>query len=135
MNDTKQWDNRKLISISLGLVYLWFGALKFVPGLSPAEDLAKNTIDILTFSIIPPSVSIILLAIWETVIGAFLVLNRASRIVIIIGLVHIFLTFTPLLFFPGESFNIIPVGLTLVGQYIIKNFVFIAAYLFLLKSK
>ena len=27
-----------------GIVFLWFGALKFVPGLSPAQDLASRTV-------------------------------------------------------------------------------------------
>lgn len=135
MSKTNLWDARKLISISLGLVYLWFGSLKYVPGLSPAEDLAKNTIDLLTFSLIPSHISIVLLAIWETGIGVLLLINRAYKPVVIIALIHIFLTFTPLFFFPEDSFNIAPFGLTLIGQYIIKNFVFVAAFLFLLKTQ
>jgi uncharacterized membrane protein YkgB len=33
-----------LLRISLGVVCLWFGALKFFPELSPAQDLATRTI-------------------------------------------------------------------------------------------
>ena len=33
-----------LLRVSLGIVFLWFGALKFAPGLSPAEGLAGATI-------------------------------------------------------------------------------------------
>ena len=29
-----------LLRLSLGLVFLWFGALKLIPGISPAQDLA-----------------------------------------------------------------------------------------------
>ena len=32
------------LRFGLGLIFVWFGALKFVPGLSPAEDLVRNTI-------------------------------------------------------------------------------------------
>ena len=36
-----------LLRIALGIVFLWFGALKFLPGLSPAEELAGRTIEAL----------------------------------------------------------------------------------------
>ena len=31
-----------LLRISLGIVFLWFGALKFLPGVSPAQELATR---------------------------------------------------------------------------------------------
>jgi hypothetical protein len=34
-----------VVRIGLGIVVLWFGALKFVPDLSPAHDLATRTIE------------------------------------------------------------------------------------------
>jgi hypothetical protein len=35
-----------LLRVSLGVVFfLWFGVLKFFPGLSPAQSLAARTID------------------------------------------------------------------------------------------
>src|SRR4051794_26266760 len=37
------------LRVGLGIVFLWFGLLKFVPGVSAAEDLAPRTIAILTF--------------------------------------------------------------------------------------
>ncbi len=39
----------KLLAISIGLIYVWFGPLKFFPELSPAESLATETIDAMTF--------------------------------------------------------------------------------------
>ena len=38
-----------LARLSLGLVFFWFGVLKFFPGLSPAEDLASRTLERLSF--------------------------------------------------------------------------------------
>ena len=32
-----------LLRISLGIVFFWFGVLKFFPGLSPAQELATRT--------------------------------------------------------------------------------------------
>src|ERR1700729_425902 len=55
--------------LALGIVFLWFGVLKFFPGLSPAADLAARTISVLTGNHVAPSLSVPLLAAWETAIG------------------------------------------------------------------
>jgi len=127
MNPKKQISNRQSLAISIGLVYLWFGVLKFFPGLSPADDLAKNTIDWLTFSLISPNLSIILLAIWETAVGLLLIVNIYRRPIIILALVHIAFTFTPLFIFHEQSFTNFPYGLTMLGQYIVKNIIIAGA--------
>ncbi|WGH75299.1 doxx family protein [Tenacibaculum tangerinum] len=118
-----------ILAITIGFVYLWFGGLKYFPGKSPAEELAINTINSLTFSLIPSNISIILLAIWETLVGLLLILNLYRRPVIIATLVHLVFTFTPLFFFPQQSFGDSPFTLTLLGQYIIKNVIIIGALL------
>ncbi len=123
----------RILEISIGIVYLWFGALKYFPGLSPAEELAKNTIDILTFGLIPSGISISLLAIWETLIGVLLIFNIYKRIAIYIAIIHLILTFTPLILFMPLSFTRPPFAFTLLGQYIVKNIAYIAALLVLLK--
>ncbi|MFD2099232.1 hypothetical protein [Flagellimonas iocasae] len=128
----KQTARNSLLAIAIGLVYLWFGALKFFPDLSPAEGLAKSTIHTLTFGLIPDEVSIILLALWETWIGVFLIFNVARKTVTLLALVHIIFTFTPLLFFPDQVFSGGLPFLTLLGQYIMKNLIIIAALLVLL---
>lgn len=129
----KQLLKNHILAISIGLVYLWFGGLKFFPELSPAEDLAKNTITSLTFGVIPDNVSIILLAVWEALIGILLLLNIYRRQVIIIALIHMVFTFTPLFLFREQSFNHSYFYLTLLGQYIIKNIIIIGGLLTLYK--
>ncbi len=121
------------LAISIGIVYMWFGVLKFFPHLSPAEDLAKNTIDMLSFHLIPAHISIILLAIWETGVGLLLILNIYRKPVIVITLIHMVFTFAPLVFFPDQSFTGSPVSLSLLGQYIIKNIIIISALVTLYK--
>ncbi|WP_233131799.1 doxx family protein [Robiginitalea sediminis] len=113
------------IARGLGLVYLWFGALKFFPGLSPAEALAGSTIEVLTFGLIGPSLGLVLLALWEFAIGTLLITGICRKCALTAALLHIVLTFTPLFFFPELCFTEFPFGLTLVGQYIIKNVVFL----------
>lgn len=121
--------NGRMLSISIGIVYLWFGFLKFFPGLSPADVLAKQTISLLTFNLIPENVGILLLAVMEVAIGLGLILNIQLQKIILAALVHLVLTFIPVVFFPEISFSKAPFSLTLVGQYIIKNIVIISSLL------
>ena len=117
----------ELIRISLGIIFLWYGILKFFPQLSPAEVLATKTIDILFFGMINETLSMKLLAIWEVCIGLGFILGIYTRFVVVIFLTHMTFTFTPLFILPELSFTHAPYAFTLVGQYIVKNVVFILA--------
>lgn len=117
----------RLTRVSLGAIFLWFGALKFVPGWSPAQDLATRTIDVLSFGLIPPPVSLPMLATWEVLIGVGLLAGRALRTTILLLFVQMLGTFAPLVLFPDEAWVIAPFAPSLEGQYIIKNLVLISA--------
>ena len=121
-----------ILRISIGVVYLIFGSIKFIPHLSPAEDLAKDTIGILTLGFLPSQLGLLLLAIGETMIGIFLLLNWKPRIIISIAIIHILFTFTPLFLMPEEIFGKGELVFTLAGQYIFKNIIILSA-LFSLK--
>ena len=121
-----------MLVISIGIVYLWFGTLKLFPGLSPAEELAKETLSKLCFGLMPANITFCLLAIWEIMIGLFLILNFPKRLIVYLALLHMTLTFTPLFLLPDSSFTHVPYSLTLVGQYIIKNLILFSGLLFLL---
>ena len=64
------------LRLALALIYLWFGILKFFPGLSPAEGLAGQTIEVLSMHLISATTAIFILAIWETLIGIGLLTGR-----------------------------------------------------------
>ena len=123
----KQLNCFTLLSITIGIVYLWFGALKFFPHLSPAEDLAKNTINLLSFQLIPPNISIVLLALQETLLGVMFITNCCRKIAVWAAILHMVGTFTPLFFFPEASFTINVLSFTLLGQYIVKNLIILGA--------
>ncbi|QWX85611.1 doxx family protein [Cellulophaga sp. HaHaR_3_176] len=123
-----------ILAFCIGLVYVWFGVLKYFSGESPAEELAKNTINLLTYGLIPSKVSILLLALSETIIGLLLILNIYRKQVVIVALIHIAFTFTPLFLFPEESFTNSIFSFSLLGQYIFKNIVIIGALITLYKS-
>jgi uncharacterized membrane protein YphA (DoxX/SURF4 family) len=116
-----------LLRLALGVVFFWFGVLKFFPGASPAEELAGRTIETLTFGAIPQDVALMILAVWEVAIGIGLFLGRWMRAVLLLLFVQMLGTITPLFLFPSETFTIFPIAPTLEGQYIIKNVVIVAA--------
>ena len=116
-----------LTRLALGIVFLWFGAIKFVPGWSPAADLATRTITRLSFGMVPPSVSLPLLAAWESLIGLGLLSGRFLRTTLLLLFLQIPGTLMPLFLFPDETFRVLPFAPTLEGQYIIKNLVLVGA--------
>jgi uncharacterized membrane protein YphA (DoxX/SURF4 family) len=116
-----------LLRISLGIIFFWFGVLKFFPGLSPAQELATKTIDILSFGLVGPEISIILLAALECMIGLGLIFGVFLRTTLFLLFAQMLGTVTPLFLFPNEVFTQIPYAPTLEGQYIIKNLVLISA--------
>ncbi len=117
----------KILRISLGLIFLWFGVLKFFPGVSSAEGIATKTISVLTFGFFQPAVSIFILAAWETLIGLGLLFNKFLRETLFLLFFQMIGTITPLFFFPHETFTHFPIVPTLEGQYIIKNLILISA--------
>lgn|SRR3989304_3754346 len=116
-----------LLRMSLGVVFFWFGALKFFPGLSPAQDLAARTISVLTFGLVPPVISVPVLAVWECVIGLGLISGMFMRGTLLLLFLQMLGTITPLFLFPAEVFMRFPYAPTLEGQYIIKNLVLVSA--------
>jgi uncharacterized membrane protein YkgB len=116
-----------LTRMALGIVFLWFGAIKFVPEWSPAADLATRTITSLSYGLVLPSVSLPLLAAWESAIGLGLLSGRYLRTTLLLLFVQMPGTMMPLFLFPDETFRAFPYAPTLEGQYIIKNLVLIGA--------
>lgn len=125
----------RLLRWAIGINYFWFGILKFFDGLSPAEALAKNTIHVLTFGLIPDEVNLLLLAIWEVGIGVIFLSGYFTRFGAMAAIVHMIFTFMPLFFFPEVSFTHAPYGFTIVGQYIVKNLVFLVGLFIILKEE
>ncbi len=115
------------LRVALGLIFLWFGALKFFPNLSPAQTLAVQTIDVLTLGLVPGAVSLVLLATLECAIGIGLISGRFMRPTLLLLAFQMVGAASPLLLFPGEVFTAFPYAPTLEGQYIIKNMVLVSA--------
>ncbi|ASB48934.1 DUF417 family protein [Alkalitalea saponilacus] len=116
-----------LLRISIGIIFFWFGILKFFPGLSPAHDLAVNTIDKMTFGLISEVLIINGLALWEVLIGIGLISGKFMRETLFLLFLQMAGTFTPIFLFPEDVFTRVPYAPTLEGQYIIKNLVLVSA--------
>ncbi len=116
-----------LLRLSLGVVFFWFGFLKFFPGLNPPEDIAVRTLHQLTFGAVPDSTLMFLLAAWESAIGLGLIVGRFLRVILFFLFAQMLGTLTPLFLFTGEAFTQAPYAPTMLGQYIIKNIVFLSA--------
>jgi uncharacterized membrane protein YphA (DoxX/SURF4 family) len=116
-----------LLRISVGIVFFWFGILKFFPNLSPAEALAARTIEVLTFGIIQPEISLPVLATWEVLIGLGLITGKFMRAILLLLAAQMLGTITPMFLFPNDTWQIFPISPTLEGQYIIKNVVLVSA--------
>lgn len=112
------------LRLSIGIVFVWFGALKTVGHLSPAYDLVAATVYWLTPEIIVP-----ILGWWEVAIGVCFIVPALTRIGLLLLALQMPGTFLPLILLPEACFTVFPFGLTLEGQYIVKNLVIIGAAL------
>lgn len=110
-----------LMRISLALIFIWFGLLKPL-GMSPEEELIKNTV-----YFFPPEVVLFILGCWEVTIGVGLLYKPLLRVALLLLLIELPGTFLPLIVLPEICFHSVPFGLSLEGQYIVKNLFLIGA--------
>tara|TARA_Y100001936_G_C15681776_1_gene461457 strand:- start:46 stop:426 length:381 start_codon:yes stop_codon:yes gene_type:complete len=106
------------------MIFIWFGLLKPL-GISPAQELVENTVywfdDKATF--------VNFLGWWEVVIGFTMCVRPLIRISIFLLFLQMPGTFLPLVLLPEVCFTDFPYGLTLEGQYIVKNMIIISSAL------
>jgi len=113
--------------VALGLVFVWFGALK-IANVTPVADLVA---DKLAFVPIPPELLLPALGAFEVVAGLLLVAGRLLRPVLAVLVGHLVGTFLVLVVQPAVAFqdgNLLL--LTTEGEFVVKNLVLIAGALF-----
>lgn len=115
-----------IMRAGLGTIFLWFGALKLVPGLSPAEELVRNTVYFMD-----PDIFLPILALWEMAIGIGLIFGLFMRLTLLLLFLQMTGTALPIFLLPGVVWTSFPFGLTLEGQYMVKNLALIGAALVL----
>ena len=114
------------LRIALALVFIWFGALKVIDR-SPVADLVAETVYWL-----PADAFVRFLGVWELVIGLGLLFGIGMRVVLALFFAQMAGTFLVFVMKPGEAFEDgNPFLLTVLGEFVIKNLVLIAAGLVL----
>ena len=114
------------LRISLGLVIAGFGALKFIPGASPAEELVIQTTEALTFGAVTGTTAVVLTAVLETFLGLTLLTGRGLRVGLVVMAGWLAGIMAPVVLFPGEMF---PGGFpTLAAQYVLKDIILAGAW-------
>ena len=113
---------------SLAVIFIWFGLLKPF-GLSPAEGLIIQTVDWMPLLAAETWVAVI--GWWEVAIGVLFLFRPTLRFAIGLLALQMVGTFMPLVILPSVTFQDgrVPYGLTLEGQYIVKNLLIISAAL------
>ena len=121
------------LRVSIGVVFLWFGVLKFFPSVSPAETIAIETLTTLTLGLVPARVLMFGLAAFETTIGVCFVAGVYRKVALPLLIAHMLGTGLPFLMFPGQLFDHHPLVPTFLGQYILKNIIIVSAAVVLLR--
>ena len=111
-----------LLRVTIGVVFIWFGALKLFPGVSPAEGLIVST-----YPFLPPALFLPFLGCWEIAIGLGYLSGRLLRVTVALMYLQMLGAMSPVVLNPDAIFAAPPLILTLEGQYVVKNLVLLAA--------
>lgn len=113
------------LRISMGVLYLWFGAIKFLPDDSAVSqrlaDLMGAALRDASGGLLPPAVGLPALGALECLIGAGLLAGRLPRLLLALIPVQLLLTATPLLFEAGRVWADFPLVLTLPGKFLVRH--------------
>ncbi|MGI9097620.1 MAG: DoxX family protein [Solirubrobacteraceae bacterium] len=115
------------LRVSVGAVFLGFGVLKFFPSVSPAQDLAIKTIDLLTFGLVAGEVGLVAIATLECFIGICLLANRWMRLAVWLLALQLVGVLAPIVLLTGRLFSGPHHAPTLEGQYVLKDVILVAA--------
>jgi uncharacterized membrane protein YkgB len=110
------------LRVALGIVFVWFGALK-IARVSPVSDLVASTVYWVDPDWFVPALGVV-----EVLIGAGLILGRGLRVVLLVFLVQMVGTFLVLVIRPDVAFKEgNPLLLTTEGEFVVKNLVLLTA--------
>lgn len=115
-----------LLRWSVGAIFVYFGALKFVPGWSPAESLVMQTFKTITFDVVPGRLAVVFTGAVECVLGVLLLSGWLRRMTIYVLGLELIGILAPLALFPSRLFTS-PLKPTLEGQYVLKDLILAAS--------
>ncbi len=113
-----------MLRVSLGIVFVWFGALK-VLDVSPVAQLVARTV-----YWVDPDLFVPALGAFEVTVGALLLTGRLLRLTLLLFVGQLVGTFVTFLVLPDVTFRDgNPLLLTVEGEFVVKNLVLISAAL------
>ncbi|MEA2243718.1 MAG: hypothetical protein QOD24_3274 [Solirubrobacteraceae bacterium] len=115
------------LRVAFGAVFVGFGALKFFPGVSPAESLVIATTDKLTLGLVPGHAALVVIAALECFIGVCMLAGRWMRLAIWLLALQFVGILAPLVLLPARLFSGPHHAPTLEGQYVLKDVILVAA--------
>ena len=118
-----------VLRVAMGVVIFAFGVLKYFPGVSPAQGVVLAVNRILTFGLMPDHVTLVLFATVESLLGLSLITGIGVRWVIYPLAVWALAILSPLVLLTGELFSGPDHAPTLLGQYVFKDIILLAAVL------
>lgn len=111
-----------VLRVSLGLVFIWFGALKIV-GTTPVHELVASVVYWVDPDWFVPALGVV-----EVVVGLGLLFRIGLRLVLAVLFAQLVGTFLVFIFLPDVAFqedNLLL--LTTEGEFVVKNVVLLAA--------
>ena len=110
------------LRMALGIVFIWFGALK-VAGTSPVAALVADVVPL-----VEGDIAVLIVGIVEIAVGLGLITGIAIRLTLGLFFLQMLGTFLVLVTEPGRSFEEgNPLRLTVLGEFVVKNLVLLTA--------
>ncbi len=110
------------LRIALGVVYIWFGALKVIDR-SPVEEFVQDVVFVADGEWV-----VYAMGAWEIVIGLGLIFPVALRLTLLMLWAQMAGTLLAFVVVPGQCFqDSNPLLLTTTGEFVLKNVVLITA--------
>jgi uncharacterized membrane protein YkgB len=119
-----------VLRIGFGILFLWLGLLKLVPGVSPAEPLMKAAMP----AIVPIDLFIRFAAVWEILIGLGFLSGLLPRLTLLMTAATMVTTLSILLLAPTLVWRHFPIVLTFEGEYVVKDLIIASSALVLVAS-
>lgn len=105
----------KALRMSLGIIFVWFGALKLF-GYNPVYEIVYAS-----FPWFADGVGLVVLGVIEVAIGVGLLFHLMPQVVHAALLLHLLGTFTVFISGPSVMFQTFSPILTLAGEFVAKN--------------
>ncbi len=120
----------RLLRLGLGVVFLWFGALKLVPGGDAQESLLRAVMPFEPFNVFLTGLGIV-----EILLAVGLLTRWQRKLSATVAVVLFGFSIVVVLARADIAFSLFPIVLTLEGQHVLKNLIFLGAAMVVLSAE